>query len=100
MKVIFLRPALRELHESVNYYELQAQGLGARFKKEIDLARKRIAAYPFAWPIEKADVRKCLLHTFPYKILYVVGDDHIVVLAVAHQHREPDYWVGRRDQVE
>jgi mRNA-degrading endonuclease RelE of RelBE toxin-antitoxin system len=100
MRVIFLGPALRELHDAINYYELQVQGLGSRFKTEIDLARKRIAAYPFAWPIEKADVRKCLLHKFPYKILYIVQDDQITVLAVAHQHREPDYWVRRRDLTE
>jgi len=71
MKLIFSTPALRELNEAINYYELEVKGLGKRFKTEVDLARKRISAYPFAWPIEKQDVRKCLLHKFPYKILYI-----------------------------
>lgn len=53
MKVIFLRPALRELHEAINYYELQVQGLGSRFKIEIDLARKRIAAYRSRGPSKR-----------------------------------------------
>ena len=27
--------------------------------------------------------------------LYSVESDHIYVIAVAHQHRDPEYWVGR-----
>ena len=100
MKLIFSTPALRELNEAINYYELEVEGLGSRFKAEVDLAQKRISAYPFAWPFEKADVRKCLLHKFPYKILYIVHREEIIVLAVAHQHREPDYWIPRRDLTE
>lgn len=100
MKVIFSRPALRELHDAINYYELEVEGLGSRFKREVDLARKRISIYPFAWPIEKEDVRKCLLHKFPYKLLYIIHREEVIVLAVAHQHRHPDYWINRRNLVD
>jgi hypothetical protein len=28
-------------------------------------------------------------------MLYIVEDDNILVIAVSHQHRQPDYWVDR-----
>jgi len=43
----------------------------------------------------RGEVRKCLLHRFTYKLLYSVEEDHILVIAVAHQYRKPDYWVDR-----
>lgn len=95
MRVIFTRLARQELEAAVRYYELEYSGLGYMFKEEVRKAALRIAAYPQAWSIERGDVRKCLLHKFPYKLMYSVEDNHILVIAVAHQHRKPDYWVGR-----
>ena len=72
MRVIFTRPAYQEL------------------KEEVKKAALRIAAYPQAWSVERGDIRKRLLHNFPFKFLYSVEADHILVIAVAHQHRRPD----------
>lgn len=95
MRVIFTTIARQELEDAVRYYELQHAGLGQRFKEEVQKAAKRIAKYPQAWAIERGEVRKCLLHRFPYKLMYSLEDDHILVIAVAHQHRKPDYWIDR-----
>lgn len=95
MRVIFTRIARQELEDAVRFYELEYSGLGCRFKEEVRKAVLRVAEYPKAWSIERGEVRKCLLHKFPYKLMYSVEEDHILVIAVAHQHRKPDYWVGR-----
>jgi plasmid stabilization system protein ParE len=95
MRVIFTRIARQELEDAVRFYELEYSGLGRRFKEEVRKAALRVAEYPKAWSIERGEVRKCLLHKFPYKLMYSVEEDHILVIAVAHQHRKPDYWVGR-----
>lgn len=95
MRVIFTRIARQELEDAVRYYELEYSGLGRKFKEEVKKAALRIAEYPQAWSIERGDVRKCLLHKFSYKLMYSVEVDHILVIAVAHQHRKPDYWVAR-----
>ena len=97
MRVIFTRIARTELEDAIRYYELEYSGLGRRFKEEVRKAAIRIAEYPKAWSIEQGEVRKCLLHKFPYKLMYSVEEDHILVIAVAHQHRKPDYWVGRNE---
>ena len=95
MRVLFTRIARQELEDAVRFYELEYSGLGRRLKEEVRKAALRVAEYPKAWSIERGEVRKCLLHKFPYKLMYSVEEDHILVIAVAHQHRKPDYWVGR-----
>lgn len=95
MRVIFTRMAVQELEDAVSYYEFEYSGLGRRFKEEVRKAALRIAVYPKAWSIERGEVRKCLLHKFPYKLMYSMEEEHILIIAVAHQHRKPDYWVGR-----
>lgn len=95
MGVIFTKLARQEVEDAVRYYELEYEGLGRRFKEEVRKAALRTAAYPEAWSIARGDVRKCLLHKFPYKLMYSVEENYILVIAVAHQHRKPDYWIGR-----
>ena len=97
MRVIFTRLARQELEDAVRFYELEYSGLGRRFKEEVRKAALRIAAYPEGWSVERGDIRKCLLHKFPYKLLYAIDENHILIIAVAHQHRKPDYWFDKHE---
>lgn len=95
MKIVFSACAKLELDDAGNYLELEFEGLGDRFKTEVKAALKRISRHPMAWSIERGEIRRCLLHTFPYKIMYSIETDHIFVTAIAHQHRRPDHWIDR-----
>jgi plasmid stabilization system protein ParE len=97
MKIIFSKYAQLELQDAIIYYELEFKGLGQKFKQEIQKAVIRIAEYPEAWSLEQGEIRKCLLHKFSYKVLYSIENDHIFIIAIAHQHRTPDYWIDRQD---
>jgi len=70
MRVIFSKFARQELDDATHYYEIQFQGLGKRFRGEVGKAAKRISEYPEAWSVERGDIRKCLIHKFPYKLFY------------------------------
>jgi plasmid stabilization system protein ParE len=85
--------AQKELDEAIFFYELQQPGLGLRFRDEVRKSIDRIKQHPKAWPFERGEVRKCFVHKFPYKVLYSVQDPNIVILAIAHQHRKPGYWI-------
>ena len=98
MKVIFSKYAKLELDDAMYFYNLKFEDLGYRFKEEVKQAIKRISEYPKAWSIERGDIRKCLLLKFPYKLLYSVEEDHIFIIAVAHQHRKPDYWIDNEEK--
>jgi plasmid stabilization system protein ParE len=94
MRVIFSALAQQELEDAVAYYDLQHPGLGKRFRHEVRSALLRISRYPRAWSVERGDIRRCLLLKFPYKLLYSIEPGGIFVVAVAHQHRMPEYWVA------
>ena len=95
MNVIFSKYAQLELVDAIEFYELEYEGLGLRFKEEVKKAAIRISEYPKAWSVERGEIRKYLLHKFPYKLLYSIETDHLFVIAVAHQHRQPYYWIDR-----
>ncbi|WP_133510933.1 type II toxin-antitoxin system RelE/ParE family toxin [Candidatus Thiosymbion oneisti] len=95
MRVIFSKYAKLELEDAACFYELKFGGLGRKFEEEVKKAVKRISEYPKAWSTERDDIRKYLLHKFPYKLLYSIEADHIFIIAVSHQHRKPDYWIDR-----
>ena len=94
-KVIFNEIARDELNDAITYYEMELKGLGEYFRNEIKKGIKRIVRHPEAWSIEIGEVRKYILHKFPYKILYSIEKDHIFIIAIAHQHRRPNYWIER-----
>ncbi len=93
MKIEISEFAQNELQDALLYYELQQYGLGVTFKNAVKEAIGRIKKYPTSWPVELGKVRKCFVHKFPYKILYSVQQESIVILAIAHQHRKPGYWI-------
>ncbi|MGI9167057.1 MAG: hypothetical protein ACR2G5_11860 [Pyrinomonadaceae bacterium] len=50
---------------------------------------------PEAWAIHIGDTRRCLLHRFPYGVVYLMVPQGIEIVAVTHLHRKPDYWRDR-----
>ena len=95
MRLIFSPEAKLELEEAERYYNRQEPGLGERLRKEMRSALPRIRAWPLSCPTEHGDIRRLTLSRFPYKLLYSVEADHLYVIAIAHQHREPDFWIDR-----
>ena len=95
MKIEFSSIAYEEFKSAIEFYELQETGLGVRFKEEVDESFKRIIRYPEAWQKETRTTRRIFLKRFPYKIVYYLETDKILIIAVAHTHRKPFYWIER-----
>lgn len=95
MSIEFSPQARAEFEDGEAYYELQFPGLGARFRVEIRQALLRMRRWPLAAPLERGDIRRMILSRFPYKLLYSVEPDCLFIIAVAHMHRAPDYWIDR-----
>ena len=95
MKLRFLILAQRELDDAVAWYNEQTAGLGQEFLDELDRVVRRAVTFPMSCPEIEPGVRRCLLARFPYGLIYGVDGETLVVVAVAHLHREPRYWVDR-----
>ena len=95
MKIVFLPPAQNELDDAVAWYNRQAIGLGREFLDELDRAIRRAVAFPLSYPEIEPGIRRCRLARFPYGIIYGLDGETLVVVAVAHLHRRPRYWIDR-----
>ncbi|HSR18544.1 MAG TPA: hypothetical protein VLM39_10690 [Ignavibacteriaceae bacterium] len=95
MIVEFLEPAHIEYQEAIDFYNLQSQGLGNKFIAEIDATISIIKNYPDSFAEYTKHTRKAVVNVFPYNIIYTIHKNYIQIIAVAHQHRKPNYWLKR-----
>ncbi|WP_157817629.1 type II toxin-antitoxin system RelE/ParE family toxin [Candidatus Thiodictyon syntrophicum] len=95
IEVRYHEAAEAELYEALGFLELRAKGLGRRLLREVRRTAARIAECPLLAPEIRPGVRKRGVHTFPYALVYAIEDDGVLILAVAHGSRRPDYWGGR-----
>ncbi len=92
--------AREDLLGAHQWYEAMQTGLGRRLRILVERAIDRIVALPLAsplWPNTDPDlcIRRYVLRQFPYSIAYLIHDETIVILAIAHHRRRPGYWLHR-----
>lgn len=92
----FAEQALAEYIAAGQYYNQQVPGLGDALADEIEAGIRSILATPRTWRIVEDDVRRYLVNRFPYGLYYTIETDVVVIWAVKHLHRDPDYWQDRR----
>lgn len=95
MTSIFDPFAAREHEDAVEYYEAQEAGLGERFRRAVSEALSIVERNPATGDEVRRGIRKILLRRFPYKLINSEVGEGLHVIAVAHGHREPEYWLGR-----
>ena len=59
------------------------------------LTGEKIKQNPDWFLIEAENIYKAYIPKFPYKILYTLDKEKIIVWAIAHMHRKPWYWQSR-----
>lgn len=95
MKYSFHPEAEDEFIDAVAYYEDCEIGLGLDLSREVYASIQNAVDYPTMWPEIEDEVRRCLVHRFPYGVLYSIEPHGIFILAVMHLHRDPYYWKHR-----
>jgi plasmid stabilization system protein ParE len=95
MNIRFLEPARNELDDAISWYEIEQENLGRIFLEEVRFALKRITTFPESSATIAPGLRRCITRRFPYMLVYGIDNENVVIVAVAHLHREPMYWYGR-----
>jgi plasmid stabilization system protein ParE len=96
-----LEPEAREeFLAAVEWYQERSAAVARRFVDEVDRGLNEIRSNPESWPLaphvpENLQVRRILLRKFPYALVFLLLDDEIRVLAIAHGRRLPGYWRSR-----
>ncbi|HEY2414708.1 MAG TPA: type II toxin-antitoxin system RelE/ParE family toxin [Pirellulaceae bacterium] len=101
MKLRVAEAAEDELVDGAAWYDEREVGLGDQFIEEYRDAILRIQASPGMYARlettrSRRNLRRCFLKRFPYYVGYELFEDEIVVLAVAHTKRRPNYWIRRQ----
>jgi plasmid stabilization system protein ParE len=90
-----------DLEHAWTWYEDQERGLGDRFLDATHATVVRASRWPNAGaPVLRNDddevvERKLPTSGFPYAVRYRILDDRLIVMAVLHQHRHPDFGTDR-----
>ncbi len=95
MRYVFHPDALREYSETAKYYKKISPELGKACVDEVEKSIRIILSSPETWRPIDDDIRRYLLHRFPYGIYYTIEDDYILIIAVMHLSRKPGYWKNR-----
>lgn len=94
MKIEFHSQADAEFAAAIRYYESRQPGLGVKLYREALAKLDWIASNP-ELPRPRSNHRRVNLNVFPFFIAYLLEQDVIWVVAVAHSHRRPGYWRER-----
>ncbi len=97
---VVIRPeAEDDLKEAFSWYEDRRKGLGYNFLLRVEAGLRFIERNPVISPPEYKGARKYLIKRFPYKIIYLVENNKIIVLAVIHGKRSPNLIKNRIDSI-
>ena len=91
----FVAAARREFLAEIVHYNKEQSGLGNRFAAAVEEATARALAFPLSGSPASKNSRRILLKDFPFAVVYRPTTDGIVIFALAHHSRRPDYWQTR-----
>ena len=91
----FLPEAKCDADEATRFYERCVPGLGARFRAEVESVCTAIVRQPLLWRERRGGYRRVNIPGFPYYVAYFIRGELILVTAVGHSSRHPDYWKRR-----
>jgi plasmid stabilization system protein ParE len=95
MNFVILRPARDEFREAILHYKTVDRELAVRFRNEVHRVIRRIIADPTLWRERAGGFRRVNCPVFPYHLAYIIRTDLIIIVAIAHGHRRPNYWKNR-----
>ena len=93
--VDYLPGARGDFDESFDWYSERSPRSALRFSDAVDAALVKIAAHPSKFISSDGVHRECPVKKFPFRIVYRLIDNRVLVVAIAHAKRRPSYWRNR-----
>ena len=94
--VEFLGAARLDFDESFDWYAKRSVNAALRFVGAVDAALVKVATNPTQFASPDGLHRECPVKKFPYRIVYRIVENQVLVVAIAHAKRRPGYWQERR----
>jgi plasmid stabilization system protein ParE len=84
-----------DIKEALDHYAGISTDLGQALLIIIDKTIQEIKRNPLLFQSISKSYRKANLKRFPYKIIFRLRKQEILIVAFAHHKRKPDYWKKR-----
>jgi plasmid stabilization system protein ParE len=94
-RVVFHPGASKDYAAAFAWYCARGTALASDFEREIDRGIRLVFRNPLRWPKFDDQRRRLVVRKFPYSIIYELHGNDVVILAVAHGKRRPNYWRER-----
>lgn len=91
----FLSGARSDFDESFEWYAERSTQPAVRFAAAVDAALGRVAANPAQFASPDGVHRECPVKKLPFRIVYRLVDNRVLIVAIAHAKRRPGYWRNR-----
>ena len=78
-----------DVAEAQLWYEAQRRGLGAEFNSEVSRVIERLSDTPLIYQSVFRNVRRAIIHRFPYLVWFQVIGERVIVLACTHGKQDP-----------
>ena len=95
MRVEFLPDAHVDFESSACWYAERSAETALRFIREVEATISRIVQNASSLAFVDERHQECRLKKFPFRIIFRCVSERIVVVALAHANRDPNYWQGR-----
>ena len=87
--------AEQDLTHAFLWYKARNSTAAEGFRSEAMTAIDRLSSLADSKPADIEGNRIWVLRHFPYSIVYIVMDNLVTVIAVAHHRRSPHYWAEK-----
>jgi len=91
----WLPEAALEIDQIINYYSMRDPGEELRFVDHLTAGIDRVMRNPTQPRKFDSPFRRVSLNVFPHQLIYVIEDDSVVFVAVAHPSQPKGYWKER-----
>ena len=99
-KIQIYSEALNDIQEATNWYNLQQNGLGARFQKQVKRQINLLKTNANNYGVRYNDIRCVLIRKFPFLIHFAINEMNktIEVYSIIHTSRNPKIWQNERSK--
>lgn len=94
-KLIIMPSVEKDISAVIEWYEIENADLSRQFINDLEAVFKRIRVNPFLFRVIYKECRGANTEKFPYKIIYRISEESIIVLAVVHHRRHSRVWKPR-----
>jgi len=96
LKLALRAACVDDIQGAYGWYELQRNGLGGEFLQSLVRTLTLITEHPLRFRVVGSDLRQALVRRFPYRVIYRIVGEEVVVVACFHAQRDPRIWTSRQ----